>query len=289
VRYCPWIGARAPWRERVADLARTALGEALGPLVAAGIELPSSVFACSSHERGPDIDAIVEAIFQSFGKRVRADRAWDEAGVFSALDRADKLIADDARRFVAIVCADSLVSLDALTLRVTRGPSEWSGIPTPASEGAAAFVVTSAAGAREAKLPVLATIDHASVHADTPTDRDDDPIEGRAMTAAIRALPARRLRFAFGQTTTDSLRATEWHIATARARARFEDEQLFESIEAHVGAVAAAAGAMNLAFGIAGQRHRAVSLTVDKSTPLLAWAISPDGTRGIGTCIVEAL
>lgn len=308
-RVCPWLGARADFPTRVGDLARTALTEALAPLLAAGLPLPATVFACASRARsapppataphappgpapgaqGASVADLVEDALASLGKRVRPDRAWDEAGVFSAIERADKLITEDARRFVAVVAADSLVTIDALTEWVTRGPGPWGGRRLPRSEGAAAFVVTSPAAARDARLPVLATIEHASTFADAATDADDDPIEARAMTAALRALSPRRFRYAYGQTTTDALRSTEWHLATARNRARFDEEHVLGSIEAHVGAVGAAAGAMNLAFGVAELRHRTTRIPFDRAASLLAWSISPDGTRGLAACTVEGL
>ena len=68
-----------------------------------------------------------------------------------------------------------------------------------------------------------------------------------------------------------------------RARAcadRFEQEHEVACPEGAIGAVGAAAGAVSLVYGLAVMRHGATEDPKAAEAPFLAWAISPDGTRG---------
>jgi hypothetical protein len=59
------------------------------------------------------------------------------------------------------------------------------------------------------------------------------------------------------------------------------------SIDTELGAVGAAAGAMNLAYGLAVVDHRTTDAPVQEGDPFLAWAISRDGTRGLAAVSVK--
>lgn len=284
VRYCPWLGARLPLAERLADLARVALAEALVPEAPA----PDLVIACASRARDADATVALEAAFRGSGRGPRIERAYGEAGVFAALERADRVLAEQPRRVVAILAVDSFVSLDALGAWLDRRPSPWADAEPPPSEGAAALVVTSPAHAREARLEVLGTVEHAALFTDAATDDNDEPVEARAMTAALQRLPARRpIRFVFGPVVGGTLRRSEWHRATARSAARFGQACDMRSLEAEVGALGAAAGAANLVWGLATLLHDTGALAVEPGEAFLSWAISPDGTRGLAVVAVE--
>ncbi len=50
----------------------------------------------------------------------------------------------------------------------------------------------------------------------------------------------------------------------------------------------AAAGAMNLVYALAVVRHRTTEApAVEETDPLLVWAVSPDGTRGLAAVSLE--
>ncbi len=288
VRVAPWLGTAVPLRERLLDLARTALDEALRPLRELSAPLPSSLFVCTSAARSPDAPDVIEEAFAAHGRPPRAERVGEDAGVFSALERAARLVREDESRAVAIVAVDSFVSLDALCAWVRAAPSPWAKKVPPLSEGAAAIVVTSAARARDVRLRALGSVAHTAVAADPANDHNDDPATAAALTGLVRQLPSSRpIRFTFGPMFVGALRSAEWHRATARNASRFEPTCEMRSIEAEVGRCGAAAGAMDLVWGLAALRADAMRAPAEPKQPFLAWAISPDGLRGVASVIAE--
>ncbi|APR80667.1 Hypothetical protein A7982_06014 [Minicystis rosea] len=285
VRYCPWLGARTPHAERLADLAAAAIAEAR----ASEILPPEVVFVCASRARGAAAIAAVENAFRGTGPMPRVERAYDEAGTFAALERIDQILTKQPRTTVGLVAVDSFVSLDALEALLDHAPSPFADRIPPPSEGAAALVITSPVLAREARVEVLGTIEHTALFTDAATDQNDDAVEARGMTTALERLPLRRpLRFVFGQILGGSLRRTEWHRATARAASRFDQSCEMRSIESEVGALGAAAGAANLVWGLSMLGHDTTELPAETGDAFVAWAISPDGTRGLAVASVEA-
>jgi hypothetical protein len=111
------------------------------------------------------------------------------------------------------------------------------------------------------------------------TDEDDEPVDGTALCAVMRALPSRGPIVAvLGQGEVDELRHREWHLASARVADRFSPALTAASLERLTGRVGAAAGLMSVVHGLALCRHRAEA-PGHRGLPWLAWAISPDGRR----------
>jgi hypothetical protein len=93
--------------------------------------------------------------------------------------------------------------------------------------------------------------------------------------------------FVFGPDRVDSLRKLEWHAASARNGARFDPACAMLTPETEMGRVGAAAGLVNLVQGLAMLRHGTVlrEIIPPASRTACAWAISPDGTRGIASFV----
>jgi hypothetical protein len=136
--------------------------------------------------------------------------------------------------------------------------------------------------ARRHGLAILGSVAGASVAAGAATDDNDAPVDGRAMALAIRALPAgERVRAAFGPWKADRLRQDEWQLASAIARERFAQPASFVCFEASAGRLGAASGLANLVYGLSALRLGALEDRDASNAPMFAWAISPDGTRGV--------
>ncbi|KYF93949.1 hypothetical protein BE20_05400 [Sorangium cellulosum] len=288
VGFCPWIGARERAAARIARIALTAMVEATRPLLhparAPGLDRIALVLVAASPRPGLSRDDVreVEAALAARLGVVDPLRFRGEAGCFAGLRAAEELLAGGQARAVAIVAADSLISIERLRHWVSHPPSPWAAeVPRP-SEGAAALVVTTPDAARLARLPLLGTVHGAAVVQGRSTDADDAIVDGAAMTQALRDLPRiGRVGAVFGQLQVGSLRQTEWLLALARSGERFEPEHEATCPEVEVGVVGAAAGAFNLAYGLATLRHGATESPAAAGAPMLAWAISPDGTRGV--------
>ncbi|WP_437312617.1 hypothetical protein [Sorangium sp. So ce385] len=289
VRVAPWLGTGTPLPERVAALLRTAIADALRPLVAAQAPMPSAMLVCASTARAPAACAAAEEAAGEHGAALRAERVGEDAGVFSALLRAERLLREDPRRVIAVAGVDSFVSLDALRAWAQRAPSPWAKQVPPLSEGAAAMVVMSPRLAQEAQLTALGAVLHVAVAEAPARDDNDDVVDGLALTTLLREAPAPGpFRFAFGPATAGALRTTEWHYATARNAARFERACAMCSIEGEVGRCGAAAGVMDLVWGLSAMRHDTAPLPAEPRQPFLVWAISPGGTRGLAVVSHQA-
>jgi len=188
-----------------------------------------------------------------------------------------------------IVGLDSHVGEDALA-EIAQGPqSSWVREPPPPSEGAAALVVMDLSAAHRAPVEVLGVVHHASTAKGASNDDNDVPVDGSSMTGLLRAVPALRAPapLVFGQLATDPLRQTEWQLAVARAHAHFHPEHELRCIEKDVGVVGAAAGTMNLVYGLAVARARTTDMPIEPNDPFFAWAIARDGTRGLAVMSVK--
>jgi len=215
-------------------------------------------------------------------------RCSGPAGFFMALAAAEELLSSGAPA-VAVVAVDSYVGVEALAKLVENPPSPWGSTPPPPAEGAAALVLTTPVEARRRKLAALGVIPSVGTATGVSNDDNDVPTDGAAMAGLLRRLPPLRApaALAFGPFSADALRQAEWELAVARNPERLHPEYEMRSIERELGAVGAAAGAMNLVYGLAVVRHRTTEAPAVESAPFLVWAISPDGTRALAAVSVE--
>lgn len=276
VRYCPWIGARASVASRIARMTQVAVFEAMSSWEA---KSKIAVLLCMARPR-PGLQTEHAAIGAAVAKQAQAadvTQCWGEAGTFAGLRKAEELLNNRAGpSAILIVAADSFISTEAITHSVLHPPSPWNEPPRPLSEAAAAVLLTAPPLARRP----LGFVHGAAIAAGTSNDENDDVVDGLAMTTAVKAIPGAGIARALGQERVDALRWREWNIAAARLAARFKPEASFETLERGIGRFGAASGLMSLAYGIAAARHGAIP-TEAREAPFLAWAISPDGTRGV--------
>jgi hypothetical protein len=288
VRYARWLGTGAPPAERVARLAHTALAEALGAFAALhpGVRVPLLLITSAPRpgwSQG-DIDTVV-AHLEDQGTVSVAGRYQGAAQAFTALTSVPQLLGE--HEAVAMVAADSFVSLPFLEELVARPPCEWALQPRPPSEGAGALLFVRRPD--EALGGPRGQVDAAAVVAGPSRDDNDEIVDGRAMTAALRQLPLGPVvPLVCGQFEVDALRTQEWRLAIVREKARFEPGCAYARLEALVGRVGAAAGVMSIAYGLALVRHKVLLREKARPLPYLAWAISPDGLRGVAACRAEA-
>jgi HEAT repeats len=292
VAYCPWLGAHGTAGERLAALAAVALRDALQPLERrareekAGTRAPVVVLAISSAPRA-GLGETDRCTFEGALGRAPAARGvrrlTGEAGLFEGLALCEDLLAGGEIRAIALVAADSYVTRSYLAEHRARAGSPWDAdLPLP-SEGAAALVVTTPQFARDDELDVLATVRHAATRRGEANDDNDVPLDGAAMSALLRALPdtCRPLGASFGPHGVGPLRDREWNLAAASCAALLGSCACI-SLEGDVGRLGAASGAASVVYGIAVHQHGAWPVEPPPAeAPLLAWAISPDGTRGI--------
>ena len=291
VTYCPWLGARLGMGERMCAMARTVHDDALRPVRAAGLRKAMPLIFCSAaHHPGLDANEdakLTSGLVEATGARdVR--RCYGAAGFFTALTIAEELLSSGAPA-VAVVAVDSYVGVDPLAELVQSPPSPWGSAPPPPAEGAAALVLTTPSEARRRGLAALGVVHSVGTAVGQSNDENDVLVDGDAMTNLLRKLP--RLRapapWAFGPFSVDALRQTEWQLAVARNPDLLHPEYEMRSIETELGAVGAAAGAMNLVYGLAVARHRTTEASAEEADPFLVWAISSDGTRGLAAVSVE--
>jgi len=290
VTYCPWLGARLGMGDRLLAMGQAALDTALRPFQGTEATEPPPLFLCSTPDR-PGLTSGEHAdLERELGRVARArhvKRFEGAAGVFAALHEAEAHLAAGAHA-VTILALDSHVGEDALAACLENPPSPWGGIPGPPAEGAAALVVTTATRARRIGLELLGVVHYSSTALGAANDDNDVPADGEAMTRLLHHAPTlRAAAIVFGQSSVDALRQVEWQLAVARNPERFHPEYQIRSIDGELGAVGAAAGAMNLIYGLAVVRHKTTDMPVREIDPFLAWAISRDGTRGLAAVSVK--
>lgn len=292
VAYCPWLEPKTPLPDRVLALGMQALEGALGPwehrASAPGDEIPLLLtMAAHRPELGKDERDSLERALSSFVGTKRAIQLTGAAGFYWGLGQADELLGGDAEA-VALLAADSLVGIESLAAYQQEATTPWmANLPRPA-EAAAALVVCKPETARREGLEVLATITHSRCQSGEANDDNDAIVDGVALTQLLEGMPAGVVASAFGPFGLGALRSREWEMVAARQVKRFQSEFLQLSIESEIGCCGAAAGAMHLLFGLAVHRHRAWPDRLPEAGPLLAWAISRDGARGICCATVEA-
>jgi hypothetical protein len=285
VAYCPWLGARLGMGDRLLAMARGALDDALRCLQGTPAGEAASLLLCSAGDRPglapADRAELEQSLLHAAGAR-EVTRFEGAAGVFAALREAEALLANGAQA-VTLLALDSYVGVDALAERVENPPSPWGATPAPPAEGAAALVVTTPAQARLLGLNALGVVHYADTATGVSNDDNDVPADGEAMAHLLRRSPGlgASARLVFGQFSVDSLRRTEWQLALARHPSLVHQEYEMRSIDAELGAVGVAAGAMNLVYGLAVVRHGTTEAPVRDVDPFLAWGISSDGTRGL--------
>ncbi|MDI1429105.1 hypothetical protein [Polyangium sorediatum] len=288
VRYCRWLGAVEPLPSRLMQMAQRAIEEATAALVP---EVQVSLLVVTSAPRPGLSTELLADTARAIARQRRLgsmQRYEGEAAFFDALADAGNTLSKQGPQAVCIVAVDSAVSVDLLADAVLRPPSPWARAPLPHSEGAAAVVLMSPPNARRVGMPVIGALQGATTAMGNTRDDNDEPADGVAMTQVLSSMPSTEsIAHVFGQSCTDDLRAQDWYFASARESARFGTACVFEGIEDHVGRVGAAAGAMNLVYGLSVLRHETSALRAP-SDSFLAWAISPDGTRGIAAVRVGA-
>ncbi|MDI1477258.1 hypothetical protein [Polyangium sp. y55x31] len=287
VRYCRWLGAVEPLSSRLLQMAERAIEEATAALVP---DLQMSLLVVTSAPR-PGLESVLLADTARAIARQRRlgsmQRYEGEAAFFDALADAGAALSKSGPQAVCIVAVDSAVGVDILADTVLRPPGPWARAPLPPSEGAAAVVLMSPPNARRLGIAAMGTMLGATTVMGSARDDNDEPADGVAMTQVLSSMPSTEpISYVFGQSCTDDLRAQDWFFASARERARFGTACVFDGIEDHAGRVGAAAGAMNLVYGLSVLRHETALRA--SSDSFLAWAISPDGTRGMAAARVGA-
>ena len=293
VGFCPWLGARMPLAERLTSMASAALAEALAPVRAAveahRLDLPDGALELVVCVSPPRPELSQETIRTALaGPAIGAPPTTPvtyvvgPAAFFSGLAACASRLASGPRRVAVVLGVDSFVSVESLEQAI-RAPSPWAKQPPRPSEAAAALVLMDDAAARHAGLEPLATVASAATLVGEARDDNDLPTDGAAMTSLLRDVPPLDgpVVGVFGQNGVDSLRESEWLFASARNHLRFFPAHDRVSLENQIGRVGAAAGAAGAAYAIAAARHRTLALPPDVRGPLLAWAISPDGARGL--------
>ncbi|UQA63182.1 hypothetical protein [Polyangium aurulentum] len=290
--YCAFLGAALPVGDRLRALGALAHATATegwqerAALVQKnGARAPGPVFVVTGAPRTGLAEADRRAIEVGVGEAAgrRPERFTGEAGFFAALARAAEHLEQRAESAAVIVAADSFIAPAALEEWRRMGTTPWeSDLPRPA-EAAAAVLVMLPDEAQRVGIEVLATVAASATKMGAANDDNDEIVDGAALTALVRALPALGEPFgaSFGQHGGSGLRRREWEMAAARNASRFDPTCAYVCLESKVGSFGAAAGAAALVHGIAVHRHRAWPEEPRDAAPFVAWAISRDGTRGI--------
>lgn len=284
VLYCPWLGARDDSPARLGELAMPALEEAWAPLadLASGVEVKLAVITPHLGE-GEAAPGGLSDLTRRLAARVGArdvEHASGDAAAFGVFERAAVSLGSGRPVLLVVVAVDSMINLARLTALVAKGPSPFAREPPPPSEGAACVVVTSAAFARRLGIEIIGRIERSATASAPSRDDNDEPTDGAAMTSVIGQIAGEEsLGLVYGQSTVDDFRNQEWAFASARHAPRFGPAAEFLSVEDWAGRVGAAAGMMNVVFGLGALDHEA---TPWSQTPrsIVAWALSPDGLRG---------
>lgn len=291
VRYCPWLGARMSVADRVLAMGRAALEDAVANLRGAPHEAAIPLLLCMPETRGdlgPNDRVRVAAALAKVATAREVRTFVGAASFFAALREAEALLYADATA-VAIGAMDSYIGEEPIAEHVANPPSPWGPAPPPPAEGAAALVVMKLAEARRLGLEPVGAIHFADTAIGAANDDNDVPADGEAMASLLRRLPRHHLPapLVLGQFTTDALRHAEWQLAAARNADRVHPEYEMRSFEGELGLVGAAAGGMNLVYGLAVARHRATEMGIWDHDSILAWAVSRDGERGLSMVSME--
>jgi hypothetical protein len=285
------LGAATPVPLRLAALVQRAVDDALAPvrertglrlgvLLVTGRPRPGLTKADLSH---------VEAAVTQRVKPLFVSRAWGSAGVFAELLGAATRAKEERASALLVIAADTFVSLDYVTHYVDHLPSRWMMWPPTPSEGAAALLLFDLADAARSKLSAMGSIGKSAAASSASNDENDEPADGAALSALLRQVAGDSVHYVFGQPDADNLRSREWLLAMARNAERFRAGHEDICLEASIGNVGAAAGAMSIVYGLAALRHRTLDADWPRHAPFLAWAISRDGTRGMASVAAEGI
>jgi hypothetical protein len=280
-RRCAWISSRHAGAHRLIDLARAAAAEALAVLPSPAAGVP--VFLVAPAPRPGLTAEDIATLARSLREQTGAPAVHVLAGAAAAFVALAQIAsAINARQIsgALLVGVDSLLTVETLTERVVRRPSPYLLSPPPPAEGAAAVLVTSPSEAARLDLRSLGELTDSRVGPGRGTDDDDEPVDAVTMTALLRGLPSSGpIRSVFGQSLVGLLRLREWHFTLARCVDRFDAEHVTSCLEAATGELGAAAGVVGLAMAFATFQHGAAPSAA--TGPLVVWAISRDGTRGL--------
>lgn len=279
-RHCGFLGASLGMAERLSRMAEIAAHQALSPWEAASQAGPFALAFVAPRRAGILAADVAEARSHA-ARRCGASvvQTWvDAAGAFAALEQAGVWLSDGSASAVLLMGVDSFIHPDALAEDLEHGDSPWCPRRPPASEGAAALLLTRPERARALGLSG-ARVRGSGTAVGKGTDEDDAILDGAAMTALLRGLPARRIDLVAGQEKVDDLRQRDWHLARAREASRFAEEAEAVTLEDETGRLGAAAGVACAAFGVGALQH-GIFRGLSPTAHLVAWAISRDGTRG---------
>lgn len=279
--HCGFLGASLAMGERLSRLAEIALHQTLAAWSLAGGASGVALAFVAPSRAGIDPAAVAAACDRA-AKRVNATvvQTWTgAAGAFAALAQARAWLDGGEIPAVLVLAVDSYISIEALSDFLEREDSVFCPQTKPPAEGAAALLLTTRERARAFGLEgasVLAT----GTALGQGNDDDDAILDGRALTSLVESLPVARIDLATGQELVDDLRTRDWFLAYARTGKKFVDPATLVTLEEETGRLGAAAGLAALVFGVGQLRHHIHPGCAPDAT-LLAWAISPDGTRGV--------
>ena len=283
VRYCPWIPATVPVRQRMSQMASTAVDEAHVPLTESFASTRKSrIVVCLPPAVPPDDREALARGIAGRAAGARTQTMADGAAAFVALREADEVLSRGDAQVVTLVAVDSFVGVERLTGLLEHPPSPWRRAPPPPSEGSAAVVLMTPTQAKQSNVPVLGIIDHVAYAKGTASDENDEIVDGEPMgTLLWDLLKSDPILSAFGQSDLDALREREWQIATARNAARFDPACAFVCVESAIGSIGTAAGLFQLAYALACLRHDTLASPRARGAPFVTWAISREGTRSL--------
>jgi hypothetical protein len=282
VYYCTWLGSAVPIEQRLARLGARVLDDARVSFGSLFEKKHTRIVLGVSRSRAGLSEAALEPLARAAAEHGAVTRCSGDAGVFAGLRDAKNLLKTGDARVVVALAVDSFVALEAVEDHVRHPPSEWDLEAPALSEGAAALALMEPYVARREGIPILGTMEGCAVAAGASNDENDDLVDGVALTVAMREMPGReRVRSAFGPLKVDLLRSNEWRLTSNRLSDRFAPASVFTCLESKVGRLGAASGLANAVYGLATLRHRACDRLDASEAPFFAWAISPDGTRGI--------
>lgn len=296
--YCPWLGAELPVAARLVWLARCALRSAVSPLEGTSLESASGRLHAALHvvTAAPraglaeaDRAALEADLVEAF-EPPQAARATGEASCFAALASIGPRLSRGTDPAAVLVAADSWICQDALAAWQRLQQMPWEADLPRAGEVAAALAVMLPDQARREGLEILAMIHHAATALGQANDDNDAIVDGVAMTALLSGLPplGGPLRASFGPHGMGSLRRREWEMAAARLAGRLDPACDFICLESSIGTAGAAAGLAGLVYALAVHRHATWSTPRAAGAPFVAWAISPDGIRGLAAATLGA-
>lgn len=278
VRYCPWIGAHAPFVARVTAMATSAIDEAMPPHG----EVDHLVTCWSG--QAPWCDDERREVERDLQLRCGASATSPLVGksLAAAIGLARERVADGA--VVMLLTSHSMIDGPALGALAARPPTPWER-PAPApGEGGAALLLCTPATATRLQLEVLAHLDGCEGVAGAAHDDNQEIADGVALSQVLRRLPkVGPIGMVCGQLLVDELRENEWLMALPRNAQRFEVTHASHCLESEIGRVGAASELLSLTYGLALLHYEAEAGT--QSDALLTWAITSAGIRS--ACIAR--